>query len=259
MTFRGIAQAHLPLVLLSAKAAAVWVLANYSYPADPTAEFSGRTGHTTGTWRTRVLARSLLAAVITGWIAGRSFSIGLWTLLLALSLPLVRSRIRSCWLAELEILGNLAYGLGFLALAHLMRVTSGPGPAPGFSSGQFATLLFVFAIALYLLRGGTHIVRGILEKGRILPARSATDVRIDIDEYNRGRIIGNLERLILLIFVSIQAWSGLAFLMAAKGLFRARDLEKKEFSEYFLVGTLISSLVAIAAGLLVLVVVRLLW
>lgn len=117
----------------------------------------------------------------------------------------------------------------------------------------------ILAFGLCLLRGGTLIVRGILAKSRILPARSSSGLSLDIEEYNRGRIIGNIERLLLLIFVSIQAWSALAFLMAAKGLFRAKDLEKREFSEYFPVGTLVSSLVAVLAGLLVLMVLHLLW
>lgn len=102
-------------------------------------------------------------------------------------------------------------------------------------------------------------MRGILEKGWILPARRDNTILVDIEEYNRGRIIGNIERLILTAFVSMREYSSLAFIMAAKGLFRARDLERKEFSEYLLTGTLVSCLVAIAAGLLVQLVIALVW
>jgi hypothetical protein len=261
MTFRGYSQVHLSIAFFASCVALVWITANYSYPADPTAEFSKNNKHCRPRtpWLVWICVRSLLAAAIIGWMAGRSFWIGLWTLALALSLPLLRSQIDSSFLAETEVIGNFVYGLGFIALAHHLKLSPALRPPAAISTGELTAILFTAAIALYVLRGGTHIVRGILEKGRILPARTATEIRLDIEEYNRGRIIGNIERLILLTFVSIQAWSALAFLMAAKGLFRAKDLEKKEFSEYFLVGTLVSSMVAIAAGLLVQMVVKIFW
>jgi hypothetical protein len=122
--------------------------------------------------------------------------------------------------------------------------------------------------------GGTNIVRGLLEKGRVLPRVSTTPTEqqaesdqtkalepraVDQDEYNHGRLIGNMERLLLLALVAIQAYQALAFLMTAKGLFRAKDLENRSFSEYFLVGTLVSSVVAVAAGLFIQLVIKLCW
>lgn len=83
--------------------------------------------------------------------------------------------------------------------------------------------------------------------------------QLDLAEYNHGRMIGNVERLLLLSLVAIQAYQALAFLMTAKGLFRAKDLENRAFSEYFLVGTLVSSVIAVAAGLLIQMIIKLCW
>ena len=50
--------------------------------------------------------------------------------------------------------------------------------------------------------------------------------------------------------VAAGSYSALGFLIAAKGLVRFEEFEKsREFTEYFLVGSLSSVLVALAAGL----------
>jgi hypothetical protein len=73
---------------------------------------------------------------------------------------------------------------------------------------------------------------------------------IDIEEYNRGRLIGNLERIVLTIVVAAGSYAALAFLVAAKGVVRSEQFERnRDFTEYFLIGSLSSALVALGAGL----------
>lgn len=73
---------------------------------------------------------------------------------------------------------------------------------------------------------------------------------IDDEEYNRGRLIGNLERIILTIVVAAGSYAALAFLVAAKGVVRSDEFEKsRDFTEYFLIGSLSSVLVALCAGI----------
>jgi hypothetical protein len=136
------------------------------------------------------------------------------------------------------------------------------------ASRQVAAIDIVIALVIFNLRGSTYIVRGVLDKGKTLPKRTVIDAgkvgtleqtELDVAEFNRGRIIGNIERLLLLTFVAIQAYEALAFLITAKGLFRARNLDQEAFAEYFLVGTLASSLIAVAAGLGIQFALRFLW
>jgi len=70
-------------------------------------------------------------------------------------------------------------------------------------------------------------------------------------EINRGRLIGNLERLLLTLVVAGGSYAALGFLVAAKGLIRSEELQERNFAEYFLVGTLCSVLVALCAGLVI--------
>jgi len=83
--------------------------------------------------------------------------------------------------------------------------------------------------------------------------------RLDVTEINRGRLIGNLERLILTIVVAAGSYAALAFLVAAKGLIRSEDLQDRDFAEYFLVGSLSSVLVALCSGVVIRFTLLALW
>jgi hypothetical protein len=66
-----------------------------------------------------------------------------------------------------------------------------------------------------------------------------------------GRWIGIFERLVMMLLVAAKAWDGVGFVLAAKSLARFRQLEDKEFADYYIVGTLMSSVVGVALGLLI--------
>jgi hypothetical protein len=72
-------------------------------------------------------------------------------------------------------------------------------------------------------------------------------------EAARGRIIGILERLIIFIAVVMQQYTALGIVVAAKGIARYKKMENDpQFAEYFLIGTLLS--VVVAAGIAMLAV-----
>lgn len=66
-----------------------------------------------------------------------------------------------------------------------------------------------------------------------------------------GLLIGIMERLIIVLFIQIGFLSGIGFLLAAKSIFRFGDLanaKDTKFTEYILVGTLASFIIAITIG-----------
>ncbi len=68
-----------------------------------------------------------------------------------------------------------------------------------------------------------------------------------------GKYIGMLERLFIFFFVVIGQWAGLGFLITAKSIFRFNDLSRnhdRQFTEYILIGTLMSFGIAIFIGLI---------
>lgn len=67
-----------------------------------------------------------------------------------------------------------------------------------------------------------------------------------------GKYIGILERLFIFLFVIINFWEGIGFLLAAKSIFRFGDLKENKdirLTEYILIGTLLSFGIGILIGL----------
>lgn len=65
--------------------------------------------------------------------------------------------------------------------------------------------------------------------------------------------IGILERILIVIFVSMQQFHAIGFLVAAKSIYRFRDVHKDgaQKAEYYLLGTLFSFTLAILTGLVI--------
>lgn len=60
--------------------------------------------------------------------------------------------------------------------------------------------------------------------------------------YNAGSFIGTVERIIILIFISINQYSAIGLVLTAKSIARYDRISKdKDFAEYYLLGTLIST------------------
>ena len=185
--------------------------------------------------------------------------------LAAAVVPLVRNTMTgsqrlSRFLAEWELLANVTFlvAAGILTASWSATIT---GPALRFpvSDGKLATIILGCASLVFVTRGGTHIVRGVLDKAGTLPVLSARQVSapavsglgprpLDTFRYHRGRVIGYVERILLLYVVAVGSYEALGFLVAAKGLIRAREFEDRDFAEYFIVGSLVSVLVALVVG-----------
>jgi hypothetical protein len=74
---------------------------------------------------------------------------------------------------------------------------------------------------------------------------------VDVGEFNRGRIIGILERVLLYSFVLQMQYGAIGFVLAAKAFTRFKALDDRPFAEYVLIGTLLSASLALLNGGLV--------
>ena len=69
---------------------------------------------------------------------------------------------------------------------------------------------------------------------------------------NAGRLIGTVERIIMLILISIGQYSAIGLVLTAKSIARYDRIAKEEdFAEYYLLGTLLSTLIVILCSFLV--------
>lgn len=67
-----------------------------------------------------------------------------------------------------------------------------------------------------------------------------------------GKVIGIIERILVLTFILLNHWEAIGFLITAKSVFRFNDLKvsDRKMTEYILIGTLLSFGVAILVGVL---------
>ncbi len=77
--------------------------------------------------------------------------------------------------------------------------------------------------------------------------------RITPLEYKRGRVIGLIERIMIYSFVLSGQFVAVGFVLAAKGFTRSRDVQPddRDFTEYIIIGTLMSVGLAMLLGTLV--------
>lgn len=67
------------------------------------------------------------------------------------------------------------------------------------------------------------------------------------EDKNAGRLIGTLERTVIIILISLEQYSTIGLVLAAKSIARYDKIAKEPaFSEYYLIGTLLSTLAVIA-------------
>ncbi|RWR15637.1 hypothetical protein D8Y23_16045 [Microbacterium enclense] len=111
-------------------------------------------------------------------------------------------------------------------------------------------LLLVAGCLLFLLESGNAVVRIALraEMGeRVLPATGDAPATL-----KGGRLIGPLERILVFALTLAGAYTLLAAVLAAKGIVRfpeiSRDGEGGDRAEYFLIGSLVSWVTALAAA-----------
>jgi hypothetical protein len=66
---------------------------------------------------------------------------------------------------------------------------------------------------------------------------------------SRGNLIGYIERLLVILLTMIGAYPSIAFIIAAKSIARFKQLDDRNWAEYFLLGTLSSIFLGLLLGL----------
>lgn len=228
----------------------IWAIASYLV-RDP---LDDDVAHVTARWRTWIVMRASVAAVLT-WILSGSVWLALLILGCVIALPFARALVPARRCAEVEVIFNAAF-----AVSSILIITNGRFALRWalfhlpLADRRISAACVVAALGLFTVHGGTYIVRSVLKKSGAVPTIVPTDGSertLDIKEYNRGRLIGTLERVLLLAVVIAGSYEALGFIVAAKGLVRSKEFEvSRDMTEYFLIGSLASVLVALTTGLL---------
>jgi hypothetical protein len=106
-------------------------------------------------------------------------------------------------------------------------------------------------IYIYVCFGGAFLIRKALNWIRAIP-NSAPGRNASTGGPGTERVgywIGILERAIIITMVLGNALAAMAFILTAKSIARFSELADRKFAEYYLVGTLMSMILALSGGL----------
>jgi hypothetical protein len=114
-------------------------------------------------------------------------------------------------------------------------------------AGGRSAQLFIFGLLLAANEANLAI-RAVFDSLDLKPRSPVTAGGggiIDVGEFNRGRIIGILERVLLYVFLLQGQFGAIGFVLAAKAFTRFKALDDRAFAEYVLIGTLLSACLAL--------------
>lgn len=106
------------------------------------------------------------------------------------------------------------------------------------------------------LKEGTIFIRFVLNKISAVPLTNKNHSDKDTAEYERGKLIGILERTFIYFLILFREIGAIAIIIALKSLARFNKLDDKDFAEYFLIGSLLSILVATFPGIIVQIIIH---
>lgn len=69
-------------------------------------------------------------------------------------------------------------------------------------------------------------------------------------DMSRGKLIGYIERLLVILLTYYSSYPAIAFIVTAKSIARFKQLDDRDWAEYFLLGTLTSIFIGIMFGIL---------
>ena len=112
-----------------------------------------------------------------------------------------------------------------------------------------ARLQLVLGGLLFSANEANLVIRAVFDRLDLKPrAPKPESLTVDEGEFNRGRVIGMLERVLLYGFVLQAQYGAIGFVLAAKAFTRSKALDDRAFAEYVLIGTLLSASLALLTG-----------
>lgn len=185
-------------------------------------------------------------AIIIGllsWMIVPSCSFGLWVLLIAVSHFAIDAVKIHCPKGLWSFVIDQLLHLGILAAISTIYETTKELPLQMIDSpSSFSTPLLILAILL-CIKPANILIKLILEKYQVGESASCDNIK------NAGALIGNLERLLTIVFVLLGQFEAIGFIVAAKSILRFKDTDTAK-TEYVLAGTFLSFGIAILCGLM---------
>ena len=177
---------------------------------------------------------------LLSWIIVPSCNFGLWALLIAIFHFAIDAVKIHCPKGLWSFVIDQLLHLGILAAISSICETTKELPLQMIDNpSSFSTPLLILAILL-CMKPANILIKLILEKYQVA---SCDNIQ------NAGALIGNLERLLTIVFVLLGQFEAIGFIVAAKSILRFKDTDTAK-TEYVLAGTFLSFGIAILCGLM---------
>ena len=180
---------------------------------------------------------------LLSWMTVPSCSFGLWALMIAVSHFAIDAVKIHCPKGLWSFVIDQLFHLSILAAISTIYETTKELPFQMIDSpSSFSTPLLILAILL-CIKPANILIKLILEKYQVGESASCDNIK------NAGALIGNLERLLTIVFVLLGQFEAIGFIVAAKSILRFKDTDTAK-TEYVLAGTFLSFGIAILCGLM---------
>jgi hypothetical protein len=181
---------------------------------------------------------------LLSWVMIPSCNFGLWALLIAFSHFVIDTVKIHCNKGLWSFVIDQLLHLGILiAISNIYEPTKELPLQILDSSSLFSIPLLILAILL-CMKPANILIKLILEKYKVGESESCNNIK------NAGALIGNLERILTIVFVLFGQFEAIGFIVAAKSILRFKDTDTAK-TEYVLAGTFLSFGMAILCGLMV--------
>lgn len=199
-----------------------------------------------------MVASGLAAGLSAGWwtTVGIGWGLGLTAWVVTSSLALdQRSAHRATWRAAAFASFAVPF-TGLLLVGDELQPGRTESSVPLVAQLGLVPTLVLFGVALLQLSTGNLLVRLLLDAVGVPAQTNEKDLK-------GGRLLGPMERLFILVLAGAGELTAASVVVAARGLLRWPELRSKQeqgpsdLSEYFLIGSFASWLLALSGWLLV--------
>ena len=183
-----------------------------------------------------------LITFLCAWLL--SFSFNFWWVALIIAVSHLLVDTMKCYASKCKgifFIDQLIHLTVIVAVCYLWK-SNLPQWVSGVGEEYIALLLGV----LICVKPSNIIIKEIFKAANIKVNKGSDDDDTG-DLPNAGKLIGNVERLLSLLFVLLGQYEAVGFIIAAKSILRFAEGDKAK-SEYVLIGTLLSFSIAIFVG-----------
>lgn len=185
--------------------------------------------------------------LILSWIAIWSWSAWWIAVIIGLSHLLIDALKKKNNLCSF-VLDQLAHIICLIIIAYITGLLLENGMVAYGTVPLEANAILYALVFLVNAKPSNILIKHLLDAYSVRNKNSDSIGKNSNDEIKSGKLIGNIERWLIIIFVLCGQYDAIGFLIAAKSIIRYKEGDTEK-TEYVLTGTLLSVFIAVISGL----------